>query len=130
MGIWLSLDTAIIVELRDTKVVVTTLHSYAGEKPERGEKGPKFEQIGRFQVEVKGQDDSKYRRRLDRYFEQLVDVVSSCDKVYIFGPGEAKKELKRLLCKDWLLERKIVAVETAGRMDEAEAVTETQSRFR
>ena len=63
-------------------------------------------------------DDSREREftgRLHDYYDEIIAAIRDADAILIFGPGEAKGELRRRLEKKKLGGR-IVAVETVDRM--------------
>ncbi len=41
--------------------------------------------------------DRQHTNQLDRYYEEVVAVVRNADTLLIFGPGEAKGELRKRL---------------------------------
>jgi hypothetical protein len=66
---------------------------------------------------------------LKSYYEEVVSCIRHADSILIFGPGEAKGELKARLEKDNLSER-IVGVETSDRMTDPQIVAKVRDHYR
>jgi len=59
--------------------------------------------------------DRQFSNQLSSYYDEVIAVIRDSDSIQIFGPGEAKGELKnRLENKD--LAGRILSVETADKM--------------
>lgn len=72
--------------------------------------------------------DPKYSRRLRGYFEGVVSILRDADAICIFGPGEAKLELKkRLEHRD--LGARIDSVETVAKMTNLQIVAKVREHF-
>jgi len=65
-------------------------------------------------VDSKREDRFKLQRR--KYFEEVLLRLSDADKILIFGPGEAKIELKKEIEKSNELAGKIKKIESADKM--------------
>ena len=60
-------------------------------------------------------EDRRYENRLNEYYDGVVSLLRNADSIKIFGPGEAKVELKKRLERGELGDR-IVSVETVDKM--------------
>lgn len=67
-------------------------------------------------VAVDGKQEFQIRRQLKNFYQGIINKVEDAGRIYIFGPGEAKSELKREIEKSIGLASKIMAVETADKM--------------
>ena len=77
-------------------------------------------------------DDSRQRRftgHLDDYYDEVIASIRDAESILIFGPGEAKGELKKRLQRDKLGGR-IVAVQTADKMTDREIAAKIRDQFR
>jgi hypothetical protein len=72
---------------------------------------------------------AKQRREARRFHERLVPAIRHADVVYIFGPGQAKKELHRQLAEHKDFAGSIHGVESAERMSEAQLVAHVRAVF-
>lgn len=76
-------------------------------------------------------DDSRQRKftgALRIYYDAVIASIRNAEAILIFGPGEAKGELKRRLKKENLGER-IVGVETIDKMTNAQIAAKVRSYF-
>jgi hypothetical protein len=59
--------------------------------------------------------DRQYGNQLSGYYDEVIAVIRDADSIQIFGPGEAKGELKKRL-EGKGLDVRIVSVETVDKM--------------
>jgi hypothetical protein len=77
-------------------------------------------------------DDSRERKfagHLHDYYAEVIATIRDAESILIFGPGEAKGELKKRLERDNLGGR-IVAVQTVDRMTDREIAARIREYFR
>jgi hypothetical protein len=65
---------------------------------------------------------------LNVYYDEVVSCIRESESILIFGPGEAKGELKKRLEKDNLGAR-IVGIEPADKMTDPQIVAKVRERF-
>lgn len=75
------------------------------------------------------QRHAKYKKTLIEYYRSLIDVFRDAEALYIFGPGEAKDELRREIEKLKPLRGKIAAVETTDKMTDRQISAAVRSFF-
>ncbi len=76
-------------------------------------------------------DDIRQREltgHLNRYYDEVVACIREAESILIFGPGEAKGELKKRIEKD-NLGGHIVGVETADKMTDPQIVAKVKEHF-
>jgi hypothetical protein len=76
-------------------------------------------------------DDSRQRAltgHLNQYYDAVIAGIRGAEAILIFGPGEAKGELKKRLEKD-KLGGKIVGVETADKMTDHQIAAKVREHF-
>jgi hypothetical protein len=65
---------------------------------------------------------------LDKYYDEVITFIHDAESILIFGPGEAKGELKkRIEIKG--LHGHIVGVETADEMTDPQIAAKVRKRF-
>lgn len=69
-----------------------------------------------------------FRKHLDMYYAAVSAYLRDAEAILIFGPGEAKNDLKKRLVKDKLGAR-IVGVEPADRMTERQVAAKVRKFF-
>ena len=65
---------------------------------------------------------------LKQYYDEIIGCVSEAESVFIFGPGEAKNQLKKRFERE-NHNRKSVAVETADKMTEPQVPAKVRNHF-
>jgi hypothetical protein len=126
-GLWIDHREAVIVVLSKDGEKTKRIES-TGEKQLRrsGEPG-----AGRFEYQAVPADDSRqraYTGQLTRYYDEIVAYLREAGAVLLFGPGEAKGELK----KRFEIEKTgahIVTMETTDKMTESQIVAYVRHHF-
>ncbi|MGD0572619.1 MAG: hypothetical protein ABSB11_06320 [Sedimentisphaerales bacterium] len=78
-----------------------------------------------------GEDDRQDRRfmgNLDRYYDEVIAFIHDAESILIFGPGEAKGELKKRIESKGLPGR-IVGVETVDEMTDPQIAAKIRKHF-
>ena len=76
-------------------------------------------------------DDIRHRElteHLNIYYDEVVSCIREAESILIFGPGEAKGELKKRLEKD-NLGGHIVGIEPADQMTDPQIVAKVREHF-
>jgi hypothetical protein len=74
------------------------------------------------------QRDRQFTDHLNRYYDEVISDIRDAESILIFGPGEAKGELKTRLESKKLGER-IVAVETVDKMTDPQIAAKVRQYF-
>ena len=119
VGIWIDHERAVIVTISASDVSTRTLVSdvgphthYAGSQ-EGGEK--KYEE--------------RHSRDLDRYYDDVISQLGEPDALLLFGPGEAKLQLKHRLGRSHVLSERIVSVEGADKLTDPQIVAKVKEHY-
>jgi hypothetical protein len=128
IGVWIDHRRAVIVtngapeEL--TQAIVSGVEKHAERSGDSPLKGP-YESL---QVPA---DDKRQRAltgELNRYYDAVVAAVRNAESLLIFGPGEAKGELRKRLEKS-KLGAHIAAVETVDKMTDRQIAAKVREYF-
>ena len=126
-GLWVDHREALIVVLSKTGEETKRIQSNVQKQLRRtGEPS-----TGRFEYQEVPADDSRqraYSGYLARYYDEIVAYLRDAGAVLIFGPGEAKGELK----KRFEMEKTgahIVTMETTDKMTEPQIVAHIRHHF-
>ena len=65
---------------------------------------------------------------LNSYYEEVASRIRDAESILIFGPGEAKGELKARLEKDKLGGR-VVGIETSDKMTDPQIVAKVRAHY-
>lgn len=126
-GLWIDHREAVIVILSASGQATTHIKSKAEKQLRRSGEPAK----GSFSPQEVPRDDSRereYQGELARYYDEVIAHLSAADEILIFGPGEAKGELKKRLGKD-KSDLRILTVETNDKMTESQIVARVRQHF-
>jgi len=127
VGLWLDHREALIVVLSKIGEEAKRIQSNAQKQLRRtGEPS-----IGRFEYQEVPADDSRqraYSGYLERYYDEIVAYLRDAGAILIFGPGEAKGELKKRFEKE-CPGAHIVTMETTDKMAEPQIVAHIRHHF-
>ena len=73
--------------------------------------------------------EREYRGLPADYYNEIIACIGDATMIFIFGPGEAKDELKKRIERS-AEDKRIVGVETAGEMTEKQIVERVRRQFR
>jgi len=128
VGVWIDHRKAVIVEISDTgeetKVIESNVEKHSGRMAG-------VQSTTHYEAQKVPADDLREREfttHLQGYYDEVIAVLRGAGPILIFGPGEAKGELKKRLERNKLAGR-IVAVETADRMTDRQIVAKVREHF-
>ena len=73
--------------------------------------------------------EQKRRREARRFYEGIIRAIRGAKKVYIFGPGQAKKELEKALARHKNFGGRVLGVESAEKMTAAQMAARVKKFF-
>ena len=126
-GLWVDHREAIVVVLSGTGEETKRIPSNA-EKQLRRAGDPS---VARFEYQEVPADDSReraYTGDLARYYDEIIAYLRTSRSILIFGPGEAKNELKKRFEKE-CPGAHIVTTETSDKMTEPQIVAHVRRHF-
>ena len=120
VGVWIDHKKAIVVSIAEGNVTTRTLTSdvephphYGGSQEGGGEK--KYEE--------------RHNQDLDRYYDDVIGQLGKPDAVLLFGPGEAKLQLKARLARSKMSPESIVAVESTDKLTDPQIVAKVKEHY-
>jgi len=114
-GLWIDHRKAVIITLADERATIKTVKSEV-EKHPRAAGNPALK--GSFKARHIPADDrqeNEFNEHIGIFYNKIIETICHADAVFIFGPGEAKDELKKQLEKNHL-GGMITGVQTVDRM--------------
>ena len=101
-------------------VTTTTLKSDVGPHPH-------------FAGSQEGGGEKKYEERhnlrLDQYYDEVISQIGQPDALLLFGPGEAKRQLKDRLDRSKASSERIVAIESADKLTDPQIVAKVKEHY-
>ncbi|HLB72826.1 MAG TPA: hypothetical protein VJJ98_02300 [Sedimentisphaerales bacterium] len=128
VGLWIDHRKAIIVAVTDKGEEIALIVSKVEKQLQRSGDSPR---TGRYESQKVPSDDSRQRTftgHLNIYYEAVIACLRDAEFILIFGPGEAKGELKKRLQKSKLRGR-IAGVETVERMTDRQIAAKVRQHF-
>ena len=120
VGIWIDHKKAVVVSATASGVTAKTLESEVG--PHTRYSGPQD-----------GGGEKKYEDRhdqqLDRYYDAVINRLGQPEALLIFGPGEAKLQLKERLNRSKALFDRIVGIETTDKLTDPQIVAKVKAHY-
>lgn len=120
VGIWIDHKKAVVVSASASGVTAKTLESevgphthYSGSQDGGGEK--KYE--------------NRHGQHLDRYYDEVIAQLGQPEALLIFGPGEAKLQLKERLSSSTALSDRIVGIETTDKLTDPQIVAKVKEHY-
>ena len=81
------------------------------------------------EISVDSKQEDRIKGQLRKYYHQIVKRISDADRILIFGPGEAKVELKKEIEKSKEFAGKIIKIESADKMTKRQIAAKVKFFF-
>jgi stalled ribosome rescue protein Dom34 len=128
IGLWIDHRESVLVILTEGTEEILHITSrderhvrYSGRSHARTPEGLKADT-------AEDQRDRKFQNHLNQYYDEVINAVRSADAIQIFGPGEAKGELKKRIEREGLKSHTLV-VETADKMTDHQIAAKVRGHF-
>lgn len=128
MGLWIDHRKAVIVMVSGKREETKVIESMVEKQPGRF---AGIRSTSPYEAQMVQADDSRERKftgQLHSYYDEVIMVLRDAESILIFGPGEAKGELKKRLEKNKLGEH-IKAVETVDQMTDPQIAAKVREYF-
>ena len=127
IGLWIDHREATIVSVTDAGELMQTVVSGVESQPRRDPSSGS----GSYESLQVSADDRRQRAltgHMATYYDRVIDCIRDADKIFIFGPGEAKGELRKRLEKNSPATQ-IESLETADRMTKPQIAAKVRMHF-
>jgi hypothetical protein len=129
VGLWIDHRKALIVAVTDKGEEIRLIISKVEKQP--GRSGG-LRHTTSYEAQQVPADDSRERKftgYLNIYYNAVIACIRDAESILIFGPGEAKGELKKRLERNKLGGR-IVGIETIDRMTDRQIAAKVRQYFK
>ena len=129
-GLWIDHRKAVIVMISESGEQTIEIRSKVDKQPSRTD-GVRSTEAHEENRVPDDRQDRKFDGQLQRYYDEVIAAIQDVEAVLIFGPGEAKGELKKRLDHINLGGHlvHIVPVETADKMTDRQIVAKVREYF-
>ena len=128
VGLWIDHKKANIVTVTDKGEKMGLIVSKVEKQPRRSGDSPLKGPYEPYQVPPQDSLQRTLTEHLNIYYDAVIASIRGAESILIFGPGEAKGELKERLEKNGLGGR-IVGIETADKMTDRQIEAKVRQRF-
>jgi hypothetical protein len=128
VGLWIDHRKAIIVVVTDKGEETGLIVSKVEKQPQRSGDSPLKGSYESQKVPADGSRQRTFTAHLNIYYEAVIACLRDAESILIFGPGEAKGELKKRLEKSKLGGR-IAGVETVDKMTDRQIAAKVRQYF-
>ena len=125
VGLWIDHRKAIVVTIKNDKEVMRVIESNV----EPRVRLRTASHYGPQEVVSESKRDERYGHHLDAYYSEVIQAIRDTDSILIFGPGEAKGELKKAIEESKDMGRHIVGVESADKMTQRQIAARVRDYF-
>lgn len=127
-GLWIDHRKAVVVIVSATGEEIKQISSHAEKQLRRTGSTPLQ---GNFESQQVPADDSRQRTftgQLNTYYDEVIACIHDAESILIFGPGEAKDQLKERLTENNLGDR-VLVTETADKMTDPQVAAKVRKYF-
>ena len=126
VGLWIDHRKAVIVAITDKGKEVSLISSNIEEhiRPSAHTKAS----YGPEEIPADNKPERRFIAHLNIYYDEVISRIRDAESILIFGPGEAKGELKKHLEREGIGGR-IVGVETVDEMTDHQIAAKARQHF-
>ena len=128
VGLWIDHRKAMIVAVTDKGEEVRLIISKAEKQLRRSGDSPLKGRYETLQVPADDSRQKTFTGHLNIYYDAVIAAIRDAESILIFGPGEAKGELRKRLERNNLGGR-IVAIETVDKMTDRQIAAKVRQHF-
>jgi hypothetical protein len=128
VGLWIDHRKAIVVAITDKGEETRLIISKVERQLRRSGDSPLEGAYDKAQSPARNSRQRTLTTHLNIYYDAVVACIRDADAILIFGPGEAKGELKKRLKKGNLIGR-IVGMETVDKMTDHQVAAKVRRHF-
>ncbi len=128
VGLWIDHKEAIIIAITDKGEEIELIPSEVERQLRRSGDSPLKGPYDVQQVPTDSRRLRTFTEHLNAYYDSVIAAINDAKSILIFGPGEAKVELKKRFEKNNLGEN-IVGIEAADKMTENQIAAKVRQHF-
>ena len=128
VGLWIDHRKAIVVAVTDKGEEIRVIISKVEEQLRRSGDSPLKGRYDSQQVPADHRRQRTFTRHLNLYYAAVIACLGDAEAILIFGPGEAKGELKKCLERKHLGGR-IASLETVDKMTNRQIAVKVRQHY-
>jgi len=127
-GLWIDHREAIIVLLSEKGQETRRIKSFVQKQLRRSGRSPSRAAFERQMVPADDSREREYTGRLANYYDEVISCLRQAEVIMVFGPGEAKGELRKRIQRD-KLDLRITRFETSDKMTERQILQKVRRHY-
>jgi hypothetical protein len=127
-GLWIDHREAVVVLLSGEKQETKRITSHVEKQLRRSGRSPSQD---RFESQLVPADDSREREftgHLGNYYDEVISCIRPAEEILLFGPGEAKGELRKRIERN-KLDLRITCFETTDKMTDRQILQKVKRHY-
>lgn len=128
LGVWIDHRKAVVVVVTDKGEEVKQINSSVETQLRRTDASRPKAQYEPLQVPADDVREKALSGHFKQYYDEIISFIRDADAILIFGPGEAKTELKKHLERHKLTGR-IAGIETVDKMTDRQIAAKVRQHF-
>jgi hypothetical protein len=129
VGIWIDHSKAVIVFVSAGDVTTKTVTSDVGPHARYSGRALYPTADGPHEGGGEKKYEERYGQHLDRYYDDVISQLGQAETLLIFGPGEAKLQLRERLSRSKSLSERVEEIETTDKLTDAQIVAKVSEHF-
>lgn len=129
-GIWIDGTKAIIVTLNNNTQKVKTIKSEIENKVHHDNEGDKGSFQGGQHVNNEKKFEERKKHQLSTFLGKITEYVKGSEALYVFGPAEVKKHLKKEIENNRSLAPTLKAVESSEEMTRNQLIAKVKNFYK
>jgi hypothetical protein len=127
LGVWVDHSKAVVAAKNgEVQTIASGLEGHTRYAGSGGRPGGDASQTGGSE---KGFEE-RFRQQLDRYYDRVIAALGEPEALLIFGPGEAKQQLRARLSRSKRQPRPTIELESADTLTDRQIVAKVGEHFR
>ena len=127
-GLWIDHKKAVIVLLLGQMEQEKVIESKVEKQLKRSSSLPLGNSSDSRQMPAEDAQKREYNRHMNVYYDEIIAFIKNAESIFIFGPSEAKLELKKRIEKKRLGKR-IAGIEAADKMTNPQVAVKVRKFF-
>lgn len=129
VGIWLDNEKAYIITLINGNEDVEKIESNVETRVRFKGETKSYSRLGGMFINPQKKKTKRKKHKLKEYFNKILNRTKDASAIYIFGPADAKTNLRKAFQKEKTLNSKLRKVEASNRLTENQIVARVKEVF-
>ena len=129
VGIWLDNEKAYIITLVNNNERVEKIESNVESRVRHNGEKKAYSRLGGMFINPQKKKTKRKKQQLKNYYNHILQKTRNANEIYIFGPADAKTNLKNTFQKEKNLKEKVKKVESSDKLTQNQMVAKVKKVF-